>query len=192
MSAGAQQLLDRVVARVGATVITQTDVDAALVLGIAEPAPGEDRIAGGTRQLIDRQLLLAEVARFPPAEPSAADIAAVVARMRARAGADFEAVMKRTGRDEQRIRELARDTLRIQAYIDQRFGATAQASAQETREYYDTHPQEFRRNGVVPPFEEVELAARESASAERRRRTVAQWVADLRTRGEIVELSSRP
>jgi hypothetical protein len=192
MVATSQQLLDRVVARVGATVITQTDVDAALALGIAEPAPGEDRIAGGTRQLIDRQLLLAEVARFPPPEPSAADIDAIVARMRARAGADFEAAMKRTGRDAQRIRELARDTLRIQAYIDQRFGATAQASAQEAREYYDTHPQEFRRNGVVPPFEDVELAARQSASAERRRRTVAQWVADLRTRGEVIELSSRP
>ena len=187
--ATAQQLLDRIVARVGATVITQTDVDAALALGIVEPRAGDDRMAAGTQQLIDRQLLLAEVGRFPPMEPSAADIDAVVARMRTRAGADFAAVMKRTGLDEQRIRELARDSLRIQAYLDQRFGATPQASAQEAREYYDTHREAFTRNGALAPFEEVETAAREAASAERRSRTVTQWLADLRTRGEIVTLT---
>jgi hypothetical protein len=185
----AQQLLDRIVARVGATVITQTDVEAALALGIVEPRPGEDRTAAGTRQLIDRQLLLAEVARFPPMEPSAADVDALVARMRTRAGADFAALVKRTGLDEQRIRDLARDSLRIQAYLDQRFGAAAQASVQEARDYYEAHPQEFMRNGALAPFEEVETAARESASADRRGRTVAQWLADLRTRGDVVTLA---
>jgi hypothetical protein len=184
--ASAQQLLDRIVARVGATVITQTDVEAALALGIAEPRPGDDRTAAGTQQLVDRQLLLAEVARFPPMEPSAADVDALVARMRTRAGADFAAVMKRTGFDEQRIRELARDSLRIQAYLDQRFGASPQASPQEARDYYDTHREEFTREGVLAPFEQVETAAREAASAERRSRTVTQWLADLRTRGEVV------
>ena len=188
LHAAPPQLLDRVVARVGATVITQTDVEAALALGIVEAVSGEDRLASGTRQMADRQLLLAEVARFPPMEPSAADVDALVARMRSRAGAGFESIMKRTGLDPQRLRELARDSLRIQAYIDQRFGTTAQASPQEAREYYDSHPQEFRRDGAVLPFEEVEDAARQSASAERRRRTVVQWIADLRTRGEIVIL----
>lgn len=186
--ADAQQLLDRIVARVGATVITQTDVEAALALGIAAPRPGDDRMAAGTQQLIDRQLLLAEVARFPPLEPPAADVDALVARMRTRAGTDFAAVMKRTGFDEQRIRELARDSLRIQAYLDQRFGASPQASPQEARAYYDTHQQEFMRDGVLAPFEAVETAAREAASAERRSRTVSQWLADLRTRGEVVTL----
>ena len=109
--------------------------------------------------------------------------------MRTRARADIAAVVKRTGLDEQRIRDLARDGLRIQAYLDQRFGAAPQASMQEARAYYDTHPQEFTRDGVLVPFEEVETAARESASADRRLRTVAQWLADLRTRGDIVTLA---
>jgi len=189
MGADAQQLLDRIVARVGATAITQTDVEAALALGIVESRPGEERLAAGIRQLIDRQLLLAEVARFPPMEPPAADVDAVVARMRTRAGADFAAVVKRTGLDEQRIRDLARDSLRIQAYLDQRFGAAPQASVQEARAYYEAHPQEFTRNGALVPFEEVETAARESASADRRVRTVTQWLADLRTRGDVVTLA---
>jgi hypothetical protein len=181
-----QQLLDRVVARVGGVAITQSDVDAALALGVVEPEAGQDRFASGTRQLIDRQLLIAEVARFPPPEPSAAQIAEAVGRMRARAGASFDAVLKRTGLDEARVNQLARDTLRIQAYIDQRFGTSAQVGTQEARDYYDSHRQEFTRNGVLAPFEEVETAARQAAAADRRGRTIAQWIADLRTRGDVV------
>jgi hypothetical protein len=181
-----QQLLDRVVARVSGVAITQSDVDAALALGVVEAEPGQDPFASGARQLVDRQLLLAEVARCPPPEPSAAQIAEGVARMRARAGASFADVVKRTGVDDERVRLLARDTLRIQAYVDQRFGTTAQVGTQEARDYYDAHRQEFTRNGVLAPFEEVEAAARQAAAAERRRRTIAQWIADLRTRGDIV------
>jgi hypothetical protein len=189
--AEASQLLDRVVARVGATAITQSDVDAALGLGIVEVAGGQDREAGA-QQLIDRQLLLTEVSRFPPAEPSEAAIAELAARMMARAGSGFDALSKRTGIDAKRVRELARDTLRIQAYIDQRFGAAAPVGVQEARDYYEAHRQEFAKGGVVPPFEQIETAARQAAAADRRRRAVNQWVADLRTRGEVVEVKSRP
>jgi hypothetical protein len=187
----ASQLLDRVVARVGATAITQSDVDAALGLGIVDVPGGQDRQAGA-QQLIDRQLLLTEVSRFPPAEPADAAIAELAARMIARAGAGFDALSKRTGIDEKRVRELARDTLRIQAYIDQRFGVAAPVGVQEARDYYEAHRQEFAKGGAVPPFEQVEAAARQAAAADRRRRAVNQWVADLRTRGEVVEVNSRP
>jgi hypothetical protein len=180
------QLLDRIVARVGGTVITQTDVEAALALGVVAAAPGEDRLASATRELVDRRLLLTEVGRFPPVEPPAPDVDALVTRMRAHAGDQLASIMKRTGLDDSRIRAMARDTLRIQTYIDQRFGSTAQVSVQEARDYYDRNRQEFTRNGVVAPFEEVEAAARAAASVERRRRNVTQWLADLRARGEIV------
>ena len=186
-----EQLLDRVVARVGATAITQSDVDAALGLGIVEAPGGQDRQAGA-QQLIDRQLLLTEVSRFPPAEPTETAIAELAARMMARAGAGFDALSKRTGIDAKRVRDLARDTLRIQAYIEQRFGAAAPVGVQEAREYYEAHRQEFAKDGAVPPFEQVEATARQAAAADRRRRAVSQWVADLRTRGEVVEVTPRP
>lgn len=190
-SATAQQLLDRVVARVAGTAITQTEVEAALALGIVE-AEGADRLAAGTRQMIDRRLVLAEVARFPPSEPPEPAIAGLVAKMKARAGADYPAVLRQTGLDEQRVRDMARDTLRIQAYLDQRFGTTAQASLQEARDYYEANRQAFARNGAVPPFDQVESEARAAASAQRRRATVAQWLGDLRTRADVVDLTSRP
>jgi hypothetical protein len=183
-----QELLDRVVARVGGSAITQTDVDAALALGIVE-ASGPDRLAAATQQMVDRRLLLAEVARFPPREPADAAVDERLAAMKARAGGGYEALLRRTGLDEARLRDMARDTLRIQAYIDQRFGTTAQVSVQEAREYYDAHPQAFTRNGTRQPFEEVEAEARLAASAARRQRLLAQWLADLRTRGDVVEVT---
>lgn len=190
-SAPAQQLLDRVVARVGGVAITQTDVEVALALGIVQ-ASGPEATAAATPQVIDRQLMLGEVARFPPPEPPDAAVTELAAAMKARAGGGFDALMRRTGVDEQRLRELARDTLRIQAYVDQRFGTSAQVSPQEARDYYEANRQQFTRNGVPRPFEDVEADARQGASAERRRRLVAQWVADLRMRGNVIEVSPRP
>ena len=128
----AQQLLDRVVARVGTSAITQTDVDAAVAFGVVEQkdADGRDPV----KQLIDRRLILAEVARFPPPEPSEAEVTALVATMRTVAGGGTAAVMKRTGVDDKRLAEIARDTLRIRSYLQQRFGSRGpRAEQQRTR-----------------------------------------------------------
>src|ERR1700749_3133928 len=81
VGAQAPQLLDRVVARVDGGPITLTDVQAATGLGVIQPA-GADPIAAGTQLMIDRQLVLLEVQRFPPPEPPAADIAREAARLR--------------------------------------------------------------------------------------------------------------
>jgi hypothetical protein len=121
-----QVLLDRIVAHVDGVAITQSDLNAAIALGvIAEPA---------LERLIERQLVLAEVARFAPPEPQAAAIDKEQAAMTARAGGRLAAVMAETGIDENRIREMARDTLRIQAYAAQRFGP-AGLSSPETAQW---------------------------------------------------------
>lgn len=181
----ARQLLDRVVARVGGYAITLTDVTAALALGVIEAPAGEDRQAVAMQRLIERQLVLAEVARFAPPDPAPADVDGEVETMRARAGDRLAAVMDATGIDEARIREIARDTLRIQAYLNQRFGTTVQVSDEEVTQYYRTHPQEFTRNGMLMPFDEAEPIARQRAAGERRDATIAQWLRDLLGRADV-------
>jgi hypothetical protein len=163
-----------------------TDVRAAIELGLVDVKPGEDPQAVGLQRAIDRQLQLNEVARFSPPEPPAAAVAEEVAAMRARVGARFEALAASTGLDDERIRQLARETLRIRAYIAQRFGTNAQATEDEARRYYDEHPAEFMRDGVRMPFEEAEPIARQRASADRLRATIDQWIRDLRMRSEVV------
>ena len=184
----AQQLLDRVVARVNGAPITLTDVRAAIAFGIVEAMPGGDQVATATQQLIDRQLLLAEVARFPPPEPPAADVDKQLAEYKAHAGSQLSSIMQSTGYDEQRLRQAARDSVRIQAYLVQRFGTASVVTDDEVQQYYDAHPKEFTRNGRLLPLEAVETDVRQRASAERRRTTIAQWIRDLHGRADIVEV----
>lgn len=181
----AQQLLDRIVARVNTSALTLSDVKAALALGLID-VPPEAGEQAAIERLIDRQLVLIEVARFAPPEPSAAAVAREVDAITARVGDRLAAVMDSTGLDEGRIRDLARDTLRIEVYLNQRFGPTVQLTEEEVLQYYRMHPDEFTRAGRLMPFAEADNLAREHASAERRASTVAQWMRDLRARAEIV------
>ena len=77
---GAQQLLDRVVARVNGSPVFLSDVRAAAGFGLVDAGSESAQ----TQQLVRRQVLLGEVSRFPPPDPSAAEIAAEVARMKSR------------------------------------------------------------------------------------------------------------
>jgi hypothetical protein len=107
--------------------------------------------------------------------------------MKKRTGAQIESLMQSTGLDEQRLREIARETLRIQAYLNQRFGTTVQVSVEEIEQYYRAHPEEFTRNGQLMSFDDAESIARERASALRRAALVAPWLRDLRARADVVE-----
>ena len=96
--------------------------------------------------------------------------------------------MASTGLDDERVTELARDNLRIDAYLNQRFGVTLQASQDEAEDYYRAHPAEFQRDGKPIPFDEAAPLARQRASANRRQSTIAQWLRDLRDRAEVLVL----
>ena len=180
----AQQLLDRVLARIGTEAITQTDVQALVEFGLIEARSATDPAA--VRQAIERQLALKEVSRFPPAEPPEAAIEQQLAAMKARVGERLDAVISANGLDETRVRGLARDTLRIRTYLDQRFGSTTPVSEAEARKYFEEHRDQFTRNGTMLTFEEAAAEARQRAAAERLARAVTRWLQDLRARSDVV------
>ena len=182
-----QQLLERVVARVGGYAITLTDVNAALAFGVVEVPQGPTQVAEATQRLIDRQLALLEVARFAPPEPDIAAVGREMETMKERAGAGIDSLMQATGLDDARLRDIARDTLRIQAYLNQRFGTTVQVSDEEVALDYRNHASEFQRNGMLIPYDEAEPVARQRAAAARRGAAILQWMSDLRQRVEVVE-----
>jgi hypothetical protein len=189
VTAGAQQLIDRVLARVGMNAVTMTDVRIAVELGLVDAA-GENQQVAGLRGTIDRQLELNEVARFAPPEPSVAAVQEEMTAMKMRAGSNLSALTTSAGLDEARLEQLARETLRIRAYIAQRFGTSVQVTEDEARRYYEEHPAEFRIDGVLMPFEKAEPQARQRASSERLRMTIEQWVRDLRMRADVVIVGS--
>jgi hypothetical protein len=179
---GAQTLLDRVVARVSGSVILLSDVRAAVTFGLIDAPPeSEDAV----EQMVQRALLVEEVNRFPPPEPAAEAIDAEVARLRARAGGSLDDVERSTGITPEAVRLLARDRLRIQGYIDQRFGLTVPLTDEQVLQYYRSHPDEFMSNGQPVPFERAQGLARERAGLEQRQRTISQWLSDLRARADV-------
>lgn len=179
-----QQLLDRVVARVDGYTLTLTDLKSAIALGLIDVPAGAAEDAAVER-LIDRRLMLAEVERFAPPEPPAAEVSREVDGLSARVGSRMGALMDETGLDPAQVRDIARDNLRIQTYLNQRFGTAAQLTEEEVLQYYRIRPEEFTRDGRLAPFAEAQPMARERAGAERRASSVAQWLRDLRARAEI-------
>jgi hypothetical protein len=122
-SRASSEVIDRVLAVVGGSLITLTDVNASLELGLVPPPEGDDPIRGVLSRLIDRELQLAEVDRYAPPEPSSADVdrelQTVLSKFPSRETLD--GILARSGIDLAHLRETLRENLRIRAYLDQRF-----------------------------------------------------------------------
>jgi len=130
LSAVADEVIDRVLAVVGGDVITLSDVRTARELGRVDVTGAADPLRGALTQLVDRSLVLSEVNRFAPPEPSATAVDAAFAALTSRFGSrsTMEAALQRLGIDESLVRELLSEDLRIRAYIDQRFTAETPAA----------------------------------------------------------------
>jgi hypothetical protein len=116
------EVIDRVLAVVSGSLITLSDVNASLELGLVPPE-GDDPIRGVLSRLIDRELQLAEVDRYAPPEPSSADVDRELQIVLSRfpSSETLDAILARSGIDQAHLRETLRENLRIRAYIDQRF-----------------------------------------------------------------------
>ena len=122
-SARADEVIDRVFAVVAGDLIMQSDVRAARELGLVAAGNAADPDRAVLAQLIDRALILDEVERYAPPEPSAEMLDRAFADVRARfsSAAAFATALNRAGFDEGQLRALLRQNLRIQSYLDQRF-----------------------------------------------------------------------
>jgi hypothetical protein len=124
---GRAETIDRVLAVVAGQVITLSDVTAARDLRLESSDGAADPVRAVLSKLIDRELMLAEVERYAPAEPTADAVEREMARVRARFASPGELAdaLARSGIDERHLRETLRQNLRIRAYLDQRFAASA-------------------------------------------------------------------
>ena len=127
VSSARAEVLDRVLAVVAGRLIMLSDVTVARDLRLVPPATGGDPVRDVLTKLIDRELVLAEVDRYAPPEPTADAVDREVERVRARltSQAELDEALARSGGDEKHLRETLRQDLRIRAYLDQRFAAAA-------------------------------------------------------------------
>lgn len=191
-AAGARaEIVDRVMATVGSQVITLSDLRAAQTFGLV-PAGTVARTPAETLDaLVDHALMLGEVQRFVAPEADRALVDRRMAQIRAAfPGAEaYQQALARTAMTEARLRSVVAAILRVDAYVEQRFGAPGPPSADEVRRYYTDHPAEFTRAGRLAPFDEVRAQAQERVAAARQRTLVVQWLDRLR-RGTHVEIDA--
>jgi hypothetical protein len=121
------ETIDRVLAVVAGQLITLTDVKAAIDLRLQRTDGGADPVREVLTKLIDRELILAEVDRYAPPEPTTEAVNREVERVRARFESQeaLDAALARSGIDEKHLRETMRQDLRMRSYLDQRFTAAS-------------------------------------------------------------------
>ena len=186
-TAGAE-IIDRILAVVDREIITLSDVNSAILFGLVEiPRDTTDKTQAALDRLIERRLTLTEVERYAPPEPAATLVDAAVAARRARFAdsAQFEAALAASGLPADQLRRHLRDDLRIETYLQQRFGAALQPTEGELVLYYREHPAEFTRGSELRPFDEVRNEVRARMVTERRALLIRKWLAALRRRSDV-------
>jgi hypothetical protein len=140
-------------------------------------------------QLIDRQLMLAEVDRYVPPEPSADAIERSVEQVRGRFAtpSGYDSALARSGMAEVRLRRLLRDELRIRAYLDERF-VVPPPGDDELGQYYREHLDTFTRGGQIVPFDAARAEVAAAMATSRRAGLISDWVRGLRRRADITNL----
>jgi hypothetical protein len=183
------EVIDRMLAVVAGDLIMMSDVAAAVEFGLVPQASGSDLTRIVLSQLIDRSLMLAEVDRYAPPEPTAASVDRELQIVRERFASPeaFESALARFGVEEASLRETLRANLRLRAYLEQRFSAVP-PSDEEIAEYYRDHVDRFTRDGVPQPIDAVRGDVIQALGLDRRQAMVDEWLAGLRRRASITDV----
>ena len=181
------EVIDRILAVVDTQIVTLSDVRAALRLELVPEDVSVDPIGAVLQRLIDRRLMLAEVDRYAPPEPTpaAVDAAMAVVERRFKDALEMEIALNQSAMSREELRRYVRDTLRLETYFQQRFLAVAQPSEDEIQRYYRDHAAEFTVSGKPQPLETVRDTVRAAVIREQREVLVRQWVEGLRRRGSV-------
>ena len=181
------EVIDRVLAVVDTQIITLSDARAALRFALVPQDVAVDPIAAVMERLIDRRLMLAEVDRYAPPEPTPAAVDAAMAAIerRYKDALEMEIALNQSAMSREDLRRYVRDTLRLEAYFQQRFSTVVQPSEDDILRYYREHAAEFTVAGKLQPLDAVRDAVRTAVIREQREVFVRQWVQGLRRRGSV-------
>ena len=181
------ELIERTMAIVGGQAVTLSDARAAITFKLVDVGGSVDPEQTATARLVDRELMLREVRRYAPPAPSDAAIEARLSEIRtAVPGESFARALEISGVTEARLRAWVRDDLRTQAYLAQRFVSASTPTDVEIANAYAQQKEQFDRAGT--PLAEATPIVRERLIAARRRELIADWVADLRRRTDVILL----
>ncbi len=187
-SARAQQVVDRIVARVEGDVLLQSDLGE---LGASQrlfggPVEPESR---RLNELIDQWIIEHEAKSAQFAQPSEEDITAALQQTEKNLGGEqeFQAKLKADGLSVAAVRRILGREILFSRYLDYKFRHAAQVDAASEEKYYadEFAPQMAARGQTAPPIDSVREQIREVLVQREITARAEQWLTESRARLKI-------
>ncbi len=188
------EIVDRIAASVGSTVITESDVledlrVSALLNGTAAD-PSDDQKRKALERLIDQELMRREIAftRFPL--PSEADVEKMYREARARFPNEeaYQAEVRKDELSDATVRQHLQWQLRTLRFIEYRFQPGVQVSDADIRREYDDFANQWRetKHSEPPAFEQVREEVERLAQQRLVDSALDRWLGEVRTQNDIL------
>ncbi len=197
-SVRAQSIVDKMVATINNhELITYTDLLWQLALQPETPIdePRTDDLNRVLQLLIDQRLIAEEAGKLPSIAPRDEDVekalAALINRFPSREG--FYQRIARVGLTPEQLREIVRQRVEIENYLDFRFRSFTVVTQADVAAYYrDVFVPRFRRQSpgrILPTQEEATPGIERALTEGKIESDTDAFLEDARTRAEIVILS---
>jgi hypothetical protein len=197
-SASAQEIVDRWVATINTReLITYTDLLWQLALQPDTPIdqPRSEDLQRVLNLLIDQRLISQEAGKLPTITPSDADVDKATNELVKRfpsQGAFYER-LARVGLTGEGLREIVRQRVEIENYLNFRFRSFTIISTQEIADYYrDVYVPRHRRQSpgrIVPTLEQATPDIERTLTEDKIESDTDAFLEEARTRAEIVILN---
>jgi hypothetical protein len=194
----AQEVVDRWVATInGRELITYTDLLWQLALQPDTPIdqPRSEDLQRVLNLLIDQRLISQEAGKLPTITPSDADVDKATNELVKRfpSQAAFYERLARVGLTGEGLREIVRQRVEIENYLNFRFRSFTIISTQEIADYYrDVYVPRHRRQSpgrIVPTLEQATADIERTLTENKIESDTDAFLEDARTRAEIVILN---
>jgi hypothetical protein len=196
----AQEVVDKMVAVVNAReLITYSDLLWQLALQPETPLdnPRSEDLQRALQILVDQRLIAQEAEKLPAITPKSEEIDAMIKDLYSRfpSKADFYRRLNRVGlgEDSEQLREIVRQRVAIENYLDFRFRSFTVVTPQEVADYYrDVYVPRLRKQApgrIVPTLEEATAEIEKELTVSKIESDVDEFLEDARERAEIVILS---
>lgn len=186
------------VASVNGELITFSDLVWQLALQPDTPldAPRSEDVNRALSLVIDQRLIGQEAQKLPTSEPTDAEVDKQLAEFiaRFRSATDFYNRALSVGLTAERVREIVRERVRIEKYLDFRFRLFTIVSEKEVADYYaDVYVPRFRQSTpgvVVPTLEQAGAEITEELTNSKIASDIDAFLEEARARADITTLNA--
>lgn len=185
------------VATVDGGLITYSDILWQLTLQPGTPLenPPAEELRSALQLLLDQRLIYQDAEKLPHihAEDKEVEIALAALIRRFPSQTEFQQRLKRTGLTAERLREVLRERIEVEKYLDFRFRSFVVITPQDIADYYrDVYVPRFRAGApgrIVPKLEEVRAEIERTLTEAKIETDLGKFLEEARARAEIVILN---